>query len=241
MNLVQLLKRSARAVGFEVHRYNPVRSLDARFFHLLGVHAVDGVYDVGANDGQFGTYLREGGYAGPIVSFEPLEEPHRVLTERARTDPGWSVAPRGALGAEPGVVQMQVAGNSTSSSLLPMLSSHIDAAPYTAPVGTQEVHVRRLDDIELASTAGWRRALLKVDTQGYEMPVLQGATDTLTRCAGVQVELSLVPLYEGQALYLELTEWLLAHDFALWGVLPGFCDPRSGRLLQMDGLFFRNR
>lgn len=240
MNLVQLIKRTARHAGFEIHRYNPVRSLDARFFHLMGVHGVDGVYDVGANDGQFGTYLREGGYAGPIVSFEPLEEAHRTLAERARSDPAWTVAPRGAVGAESGVLNMQVAGNSTSSSLLPMLPSHIDAAPYTAPVGTQEVQVRRLDDIELPSAAGWRRALLKVDTQGYELPVLQGATATLQRCVGVQVEMSLVPLYEGQVLYLELTQWLLAHGFELWGVLPGFCDSRSGRLLQMDGLFFRN-
>ena len=120
MNLVQLIKRTARHAGFEVHRYNPVRSLDARFFHLLGVHGVDGVYDVGANDGQFGTYLREGGYAGPIVSFEPLEEAHRTLAERARSDPAWTVAPRGAVGGESGVLNMQVAGNSTSSSLLPL-------------------------------------------------------------------------------------------------------------------------
>jgi hypothetical protein len=81
--------------------------------------------------------------------------------------------------------------------------------------------------------------MLKIDTQGYEMAVLRGAEKMLPRLAGVQLELSLAPLYEGQTLYLELIDWLRARGFDLWSVIPGFVDPSSGRMLQFDGVFFR--
>lgn len=239
MSLLNRLRRAARTIGLEVHRYNPAQSLDARFFALLARHRVDLVLDVGANDGGYGGYLRDGGYAGPIVSFEPLQQAHAALSARAARDGRWRVAPRGALGEAAGSVEIHVAGNSKSSSLLPMMDTHRDAAPYSATVGQQTVTVSRLDDVALPELDAASRALLKIDTQGYEMPVLRGAAATLPRCVGVQLEMSLLPLYEGQVLYRELIDWLDAAGFELWGLLPGFTDPRSGRLLQMDGLFFR--
>ena len=137
------------------------------------------------------------------------------------------------------MLNIHVAGNSTSSSLLPMLQRHVDAAPQSAPVATEPVPVYRLDDIDHPQLKSAKRVLLKIDTQGYEMPVLRGASKTLERCAGLQVEMSIVPLYAGQALYRELIDYLDGVGFDLWGLLPGFVDPSSGRLLQMDGLFFR--
>jgi hypothetical protein len=80
---------------------------------------------------------------------------------------------------------------------------------------------------------------LKIDTQGYELPVLEGATRTLKRCVGVQAEMSLLPLYQGQVLFREIIGWLEQREFELWSLLPGFSDPATGRLLQVDGVFFR--
>jgi len=83
------------------------------------------------------------------------------------------------------------------------------------------------------------RTLLKVDTQGYEAPVLDGAGDLLREFAMIQLELSFVPLYEGQALYAELVARLSALCFEWYGVDAAFVDPRTGRMLQVDGLFAR--
>jgi hypothetical protein len=69
--------------------------------------------------------------------------------------------------------------------------------------------------------------------------VLIGATTCLKRFIGVQVELSLVELYTGQELFFDIAERLRQKDFSMVGLLPGFVDPRSGHLLQADGLFFR--
>lgn len=239
MSLLSSARRLARGFGLEVHRYNIAESLDARFFTLLRLHGVDLAIDVGANDGGYGKRLRLGGYEGPIVSFEPLGDAYSALGAATAGDPSWQLAPRCALGRTNGKIEMHVAGNSTSSSIYPMLESHLRAAPHSANIGKEIVPIIRLDDIELSSLRTAKRALLKADTQGYEMPVLEGATETLKRCVGVQVELSLVPLYEGQSLYRDVIDWLDHKGFHLWLLLPGFSDPRTGQLLQMDGVFFR--
>jgi hypothetical protein len=81
---------------------------------------------------------------------------------------------------------------------------------------------------------------LKIDVQGAEMLVLEGATRTLQDVVvGVQVEMSLVPLYEGQSLYWEVDGFLRAKGFKCCHILPGFSDPETLHLLQYDGIYFR--
>jgi len=55
----------------------------------------------------------------------------------------------------------------------------------------------------------------------------------------VQLELSLVPLYEGSLLYREVMDLMHTLSFQLHWLQPGFSDPESGQLLQADGLFVR--
>jgi len=245
MTLKHSLKLAARHFGLDVHRYNPVESAEARLFALLRTHGIETVIDVGANDGGYGSLLRGGGYEGAILSFEPLEAEHARLSEAARADPTgrWFVHPRAALGAEHGEIEIHVAGNSASSSILPMLETHAKAAPESRYVGVQKVPVRRLDEVrhEVLDRAlsGPGRILLKIDTQGYEMPVLRGAEKLLRHIAGVQLELSVTPLYEGQVLCVDMMAWLRERGFELWNLIPGFIDPGSGRMLQFDGVFFR--
>jgi len=237
--LLHAARLAARRLGFEVHRYNADQSTEARLFAMMQAHQVDLVLDVGANDGGYVKHLRQGGYTGQVISFEPLTQAHAALCRAADADPQWTVAPRCALGNDNTEVDIHIAGNSTSSSLLPMLDAHVDAAPQSAVVATERVPVHRLDDLTLPTLQRAQRPYLKIDTQGYEMPVLQGAQDTLRRCAGVQVELSMQPLYAGQTLYRDVVAWLEAQGFELWHLVPGFFDQHSGRLLQMDGVFFR--
>jgi len=231
---------AALRFGVEVNRYNPLESGLARLFRLLESHCIDTVIDVGASDGSYGHLLRRGGYRGAILSFEPLESEHRRLQEAAKHDDKWFVAPRMALGNESGVAQIHVAGNSSSSSLLPMNRRHESAAPHSKYITLESAPVSRLDEFDHATIQSARSIFLKVDAQGYEMPVLLGAEQLLSRVRGIQIELSLVELYDGQALYIEVIEWLGGRGLELWGMLPGFVDPHSARLLQFDGLFFRS-
>lgn len=237
--LLHAARLAARRLGLEVHRYNAAQSTEARLLSMMQAHQVDLVLDVGANDGGYVKHLRQGGYDGAVISFEPLSSAHEALCRTAQADTRWTVAPRCALGDAHSEVDIHIAGNSTSSSLLPMLDTHVNAAPQSAVVATERVPVQRLDDLDLPLLQRAARPYLKIDTQGYEMPVLLGAQHTLTRCIGVQVELSMQPLYGGQVLYREVVGWLESRGFELWHLMPGFFDRRTGRLLQMDGVFFR--
>ena len=83
------------------------------------------------------------------------------------------------------------------------------------------------------------RTLLKVDTQGFEAQVLDGAGPLLGRLAAISLELSFVPLYEGQQLFDDLVTRLRDAGYVLYALEAGFGDRRTGRMLQCDGLFVR--
>lgn len=234
-----LVRRMANRFGLDITRHRPAASPAGRLASMLASHRVDVVLDAGANIGQFALGLRRAGYAGRIVSFEPLPDAWRQLNDAARRDPRWDVPPAVALGATDGQVEINVAGNSVSSSILEMLHSHASAAPASRYVARERVPLRRLDSLAPGLVAPDAAPFLKIDTQGYETQVLDGASQLLERAAGLQLELSLVPLYAGQALYRELMDRLDAAGFDLWALWPGFTDPDNGRMLQVDAVFFR--
>jgi FkbM family methyltransferase len=237
--LKQLIRSATRRVGLDVRRFRPATSADAALQQMLSLHGVNLVLDVGANTGQFGMLLREVGYAGRIVSFEPLSAARAKLASAARRDPLWEIAPAMAIGSENGEIQLHVAGNSVSSSVLPMLQSHAEAAPASVYVGDETVPLRTLDSVADGYLRSDTVLFLKIDTQGYEDRVLRGAQSLLQRTKGLQLELSLVPLYGGQRQFDELLAELKAAGFELWNLTPAFVDPAHGRLLQVDATLFR--
>jgi hypothetical protein len=53
------------------------------------------------------------------------------------------------------------------------------------------------------------------------------------------MEISLAPLYKGQPLFKDLLDSMGRSGFEIFGFIPGFVDPASGRMLQIDGVFFK--
>ena len=117
-------------------RRDKLASVDSewsRLAQLLERQRISLVIDVGANEGQHGARLRHAGYAGRIVSFEPGAEAHRAVTARAGGDPRWEVAPRLALGAEPGRAQLKTGNRSDMNSLLAANSALASASSVLTP------------------------------------------------------------------------------------------------------------
>lgn len=235
----KLLKKLAKRKGFDVKRITPSTSNALRTSLLCDHHHVDLVLDVGANIGLYASELREAGYTGKIVSFEPLSGAYAALVNASRDDPSWTVANRMAIGNFDGEIEVNIAGNSTSSSVLGMLDSHTSAAPSSVYVGSELVPIRKLDTLEKDYMENANSIFLKIDVQGFEKQVLEGASALFPRIKGLQLELSLVPLYEGQALYKEIIEQMALLGFEIYAIYPGFSDMKTGRMLQMDGVFFR--
>jgi FkbM family methyltransferase len=237
----KLVKRGLRRLGFDVMRFRPETSLAARLAATLSHLETDLILDVGANSGQFALSVRELGYRGRIVSFEPMREAHGQLIEQQRRarDPQWLIADRCALGDRDGDARINISANSVSSSLLPMLAAHVAGAPDSAYIGSETVPLRRLDGVATPFLRGAQSAYLKIDTQGYEAQVLAGATGLLPGIAALQIELSLVSLYAGQLLMAEMIALVEAAGFRLFSLYPGFTDERSGQTYQVDGIFVR--
>jgi FkbM family methyltransferase len=193
--------------------------------------------DVGANVGQYGQRLRDTGYAGPIVSFEPGSEAFRLLTAASARSQPWEVRQK-ALGAEVGTALLNVSQNSVSSSLHDVQDEHLAAAPAARVVSQETVQISTLD-AELADDR--RRPLwLKLDVQGHEMDVLLGGSSTLADTFAVQTEVSFVELYEGQSPWMEVCDHLTTLGFRLRYLEPGFEDRRTGYMQQADFLFVRD-
>ena len=197
------------------------------------------VIDVGANSGQFARAIRDKGYKGFIYSYEPLLDAHKKLVINSLSDPKWIIHSPAACGAKDGKSQINISGNSASSSIKNILPSHLFAAPHSQIIGKQDVELVTLD----SEIKRWKEVkgsiFLKIDTQGYEEEVLAGAALTLQIVEVVQIELSLVELYHGQKLYSYFLEFFTKRDFQLFDVIPGFFNPQTGQLLQLDVIFVK--
>ena len=241
MGVGHALRRAIQGAGLDVTRF-PIGEPVHYLVKQLHSHQVTCVLDVGANAGHYAGELRRFGYRGRIVSFEPLAEAFRRAEQASRHDPHWRVLPY-ALGPETGLRMMNVAGNSGhSSSFLAMLDAHRKVAPEAAYVASEQVAERTLDAVWDDVATAEDVVFLKLDVQGYERYVLDGARMALERegITGIQLELSLVPLYEGAWLYDDAIAWAHGEGFRLFGVYPGFTDRNGGQMLQADALFFRS-
>jgi FkbM family methyltransferase len=207
-----------------------------RLFETLGT---DLVLDVGANAGQYGVEIRRGGYAGRIVSFEPASETFARLREATQSDPLWT-ARQLALGSAPGTATLNVAGNEgKSSSFLEQRDLSFGTTATMRYVGTETVEVSTLEAVGPDVASEHDRIVLKVDVQGLELEVLEGAGSFLDQVQAIETELSLYPMYEHQPDWRRLCDRTEELGFAFFAVDPGYSDPKSGRLIEMDGLFVR--
>jgi FkbM family methyltransferase len=239
-SLIKTARRASRHFGIDLVRWRPQSSPDAALAKSLAHHRVDMVLDIGANEGQYAKHLREVGFRGRIISFEPLSSAYERLKATAAGDALWSVAPRGALGDGNGEVQMNVASNGgASSSIFGMMKAHEHAAPDVAYVGSETVLISRLDLAAKKFIRETDRIFVKMDVQGYELHVLRGADGILPKIIGAEIEVSFAPLYDGQPSFLDLTDWMLTRGFDIWGIVPGFADNSTGQILQADIVFFR--
>jgi FkbM family methyltransferase len=238
-NIRNSFHRILRPWGFDVVRYRPANDPDQRLVHLLDRYGVKTLLDVGANVGQFAKRIIAAGYPNKVLSFEPVSSSHSMLSKNAEGYEQWQVARRCALGGERRTVMVNIAGNSESSSLLPMLERHVRALPVSKYLGAEETELVRLDDVldeYLAADEG-KSLALKMDVQGFEGEVLDGASRTLKDTKVIYTEMSLCPLYDREVPFFDLYSRILKLGFRCVGISPGFLDPTTWEVLQVDATF----
>lgn len=232
---MDLLHRLLQRFGFDLKRFEPLNDPHLRRAGLLEAEGIELVVDGGANVGQYAQRLRRYGYAGSIVSIEPQQAAFDQLEVACAKDPSWT-AVRAALGDHEGTITLHRSGNSVSSSTAQATARLLDAIPTAGAVGSEEVPLRRLDALGLAVG---KTTLLKLDVQGDEQLALRGADGFLEQVALIELELSLVPLYQDRPTYLEMIESLSTLGFELVGAAPNTLEAKTGRLIELDAIFAR--
>ena len=234
------IRRAARTVVRRaLGRLGLERIHHPSFADLMRHECIRNVLDVGANEGQFASGIRQSGYRGRIVSFEPVSVAFDVLERRAQRDPLWDVHRLG-LSNMAGDAAISVTCASVFSSFKPL-----SAYAATKFAGAKEqyretVPVVRLDDFLSAHPELLDDAYLKIDTQGFEREVLMGLGDQLSSMKAVQLELPLRLLYEGQATMVEILEWMHQRGFQVAMVKENGFDWTAMRLLEVDMVFVRD-
>jgi FkbM family methyltransferase len=232
-----ILKNILKKFGIQIKRYP---DLDyRRRMKIINTYDIELLFDVGAYNGYYSQKMRDFGYKNKIISFEPREISFEELRQKSLRDANWIVN-RYALGNEDTRSIINVSENAYSSSILNILPKHIEGSPRSKYVDKEEIEIKKLDSIfDLFCKNITRNIMLKIDTQGYEKNVLDGAVNSLNKISILQLEMSLVSLYENETLYKDMIEYIEQRGYVLYSLENGFSNQTTGQLLQIDGIFVR--
>ena len=237
MNIKILIKYFLNNLGLELKYYNLNNSFNFRLKHFLDLKDIDCVLDVGANSGQFSQNLRRIGYKRQIISFEPILSAFNELKKNSTKDKKWDVF-NFALGDSEKESEINISQNSLSSSILNMKKEHLISEPKSKYIRREKIQIKKLDGLN-EILKNYNNIYLKIDTQGYEENILNGAKSLIKSIKGLQLEMSVYPMYEGQLLFNKFFEKLENLDFELWDIERTFSNPNTGKILQLDAILFK--
>lgn len=237
MNFLQSIFNS---IGLELKFYNPSTSEKALLKYLITKYDIKILLDVGASKGQFGEKLLSTKYNGKIYSFEPIGASFKKLKKLSDKHKNWTVYNKG-LGHNKETLSMNISLNSDSSSILEMHDTHLKNADIAAFYRKETIEIDTLDNFILEEKIPTESLYLKLDVQGYEKLLLDGATNTLDKIKIIQTELSLTTLYLGGNLIEDMITLLRQKGFELYSLQPGFKNKKTGQILQMDGFFINSK
>lgn len=238
-NALLKIKRAFNSlVGIEIVKY-PTDEL-VRRIKLIDNYNIDVILDIGANIGQYGGEMRNLGFNGEILSFEPMKKAFSILEKNATKDKNWKVF-NFSIGERDGQTTINIAKNSVSSSLLENLPQLTECAPESAFIEKETIEIKKLDSIFESLNLNEKNVYLKIDTQGYEEMVLIGAEKSLALVTGIQIEMAFIPTYEGAITFDKMKTKLNDLGFHLMALENGFYDKKTGKQLEIDGIFYKKQ
>jgi FkbM family methyltransferase len=219
---IEAFKKCARFFGCDIVMYRPcLEAIQKENFDL--------VLDIGANEGQFGRELRDAGYNQKIISIEPVKEAYNILKKSTNEDKLWKCY-NFALGKENGTLILNIHEDTRLSSFL----EH-----YELSANHTQVEVKKLSSFLEEIGCDAKKIFIKIDTQGYEMPILEGIGEFWGKIQGALVELSIAPMYKNQIPLEEMIVYLKRYGLQLWGLRRGCYDKYKMQELEIDGLFLK--
>lgn len=209
------LRRRAREIvenlfGVHISRTAPDKHFYPHLPVLRSWSPDDVVFDIGANDGRTIERLEAVLPSPRIYAFEPVAATFATLTANtARFD---NVRCRQlAMGAQPGRAVMYLHERAVLNSF----------SPEWRPdhTGTEEVEVSTVDQVMAEEDVDFVH-FMKIDTEGFEIPVLEGARDALAdrRIGIIQAEVGFDQAGRGGASLEDVRRFLAPTGYILHGL-----------------------
>jgi FkbM family methyltransferase len=236
---MRLHRRIPQIFGYDlIHIKRNHPTIESHLKILFGLLDINFVFDVGANDGQFGSMLRQNGYKGYIFSFEPVHTSYENLEKQSSRDPKW-VTYNYALGSENKNMEINVTHATAFASFLDPNKYAEDIRAKEVPVTKKEiVEIKKLDDVFEGIISKHptenNNIFLKMDTQGYDLEVFKGAKNIINKIVALQSEISILPLYEGMPDYLKTITEYRKEGFEITSLHPVTRDDNTMFLVEMD-------
>ena len=228
--LKKMVKKAFNACGLEIHRRQTIRrTLSEVLVHLSRLDFKPRtVIDVGVAFGTFELYERFPDAIHLLV--EPLKEWEGVLKDISRKYRAEYVI--AAASDKPGTIVMNVHPDLSSSSIFKEREgSHVDGIPREIPVVT-------IDDLcSQRNLPG--PYLIKVDVQGAELQVLDGASKVLEHTEVIILEVSLFQFFEKGPQFYDVVSYMKNRGFVVYDIYGSHTRPLDGALAQVDMVFVK--
>jgi FkbM family methyltransferase len=232
---MKLHRKIAKIFGYELIKCSKHPTLSAHIINLINHYKIDLVLDIGANDGQFGKMLRNEGYKGVVHSFEPVNHSFANLQKTCLNDEKW-FAHKLAMGAACGKDTINVTAASDMSSFLNPNAFGEGKFEKINVVHREMVEIETLDGFLSRKIKDFnkRRIFLKLDTQGYDLKVLEGSLNVMDHITCLLTEISLIPIYSGMPHYLDALRKYEEYGFVVTGLYPVSRDKKTLSTIEMD-------
>lgn len=241
MTSKRILRQLLLKFGYDVRRIggsSPGYAPPDMWNWMRSTQNIRTVIDIGANVGEFAEFLATYFNAEKTYAIEPLPSCAQVVRERGKTIRNLEVF-ECALSDTAGKATLYENSYAPASSMLPVSSISATEFPQTATnSGEVEVAVARLDDlIDVRDVIPG--LLIKIDVQGMEHHAISGGKKIFGAAQCVLIEMSFVPMYDGQPLFEEVHELLCTFGFRLSGIKNQIDSPKTGQPLFMHCLYVK--
>lgn len=238
-HIKDLIRKAIWAAGYEViWRNEPGRNHLNDLEMLMGKESIETIFDVGAHHGESALEFRGRFPKSQVYCFEPSPDSYAKLADNSKTDCKIH-AFQMALGDNAGKIRINRNSASATNSILTLTEK---ANQYVHGESIRTIDTCESDISTLDMFCEKQRIqkidLLKVDTQGYELNVLNGASAFFQtkKVRAVFLEMVWAPIYVNQSSFESIFSFFRTHRYrfaGLYGVVRG-----SDRTLSWcDGLF----